>query len=142
MSKKTEKAEKIEKAEGDKPTDKAPEKAAEKPPKTPEQKRRELFLNVASFTRGVFHALFTVAVYAAWAAVTSHLLPPESPHEFLAVVALMGVAFVGWVSGIDIITNLIDPYHIQLKVFNHPAVQKMLRERIAAESEKKEQEKA
>jgi len=139
MSKKTEKAEKVE---GDKPTDKVPEKVAEKSPKTHEQRRRELFLNVSYFTRGVFHALFTVSVYAAWAAVTSHLLPPESPHEFLAVVVLMGVAFVGWVSGIDIITNLIDPYHIQLKVSNHPAVQKMLREKIAAESEKKEQEKA
>ena len=140
MSKKTDKA---EKSEPGKPTEVVLEKATEKPkpsPKTPEQKRRERILNVASFTRGVFHALFTVAVYAAWAEVTSRLLPPESPHEFFAVVALMGAAFVGWVSGIDIITNLIDPYHIQLKMLNHPVVQKHLRERALAESGKKEQE--
>jgi threonine/homoserine/homoserine lactone efflux protein len=139
MSKKTEKTEKVE---GDKPADKVPEKAAEKPPKTPEQKRRELFLNVASFTRGVFHALFTATMYMLWAEIVSHLLPPTTPHEFFSIIALMGVTFIGWVSGIDLITNLVDPYHIQLKVFNHPAVQKMLREKIAAESEKKEQEKA
>jgi hypothetical protein len=52
----------------------------------------------------------------------------------------MGVTFIGWVSGIDIITNLIDPYHIQLKVLNHPAVQKHLREKAGVESGKKEQE--
>ena len=140
MSKKTDKA---EKSEPGKPTEVVLEKATEKPkpsPKTPEQKRRERILNVASFTRGVFHALFTATVYVAWAAVTSHLLPPESPHEFFAVVVLMVVSFVAWVSGIDIITNLIDPYHIQLKVLNHPAVQKHLMEKASAESGKKEQE--
>jgi hypothetical protein len=108
----------------EKAPDKAPEKA-QKPPKTREQKRVDFFTNTVMFTRGVFHALFTFSLYFAWAEVVSHLLPPHLPIEFLALLSITVVVFFGWVSGIDIITNLLRPWNL----IQHPRVNEVVQGR-------------
>lgn len=106
----------------------------EKPKKTPAQIRQEIIARWVMFVRGVFHALFTFSVYFAWAEVISHLLPPHLPLEFLALLGVTFVTFAGWVSGIDIITGLLEPWN----VVRHPKLQSW----IAGKSDKREQKTA
>jgi hypothetical protein len=108
----------------EKAPDKAPEKA-QTPPKTREQKRVDFFTNTVMLTRGAFHAIFTFALYFAWAEVASHLLPPHHPIEFLSLLGVTFVTFFGWVSGIDIITNLLRPWNL----IQHPRVNKVVQGR-------------
>jgi hypothetical protein len=116
----------VEKTDGEKP--KAP------PTLTPQQKRMLRFYQGVFFTKGAFHALFTFGVYAAWAEVVSHLLPPTTPHELFACLVLVVMAFVGWVSGIDIISDLLEPWNLA----EHPRVKNAL----SGESDKSEHKKA
>lgn len=115
-------------------TEKPESEKPAKPPKSPEQKRVDAFTHGVMFTRGMFHALFTLSVYFAWAEVVSHLLPPHLPIEFLALLGVTVVTFFGWVSGIDIITNLLRPWNL----IQHPVVN----ERVIGKSVKTEQKKA
>ena len=110
------------------------DKAKALPSLTPQQKRMLNFYRGVSFTKGVFHAFFTLGVYAAWSAVVSHLLPPTTPHELFACLVLVVMAFTGWVSGIDIISDLLEPWNLA----EHPRVKMAL----SGKSDKTEHKKA